>query len=286
MLTRAVCACLVFCLAAPAAPAAAQDVARVAASLTSITAGDDNDARREAIASQLRALGVEPALEKFGDGRTAGANLVATLPGPGMKTVVVGAHLDCVSVGRGAVDNAAACAALLELVAAFKASPLARATLQIVFFDREESGLLGSRAFFNAGRRPDAAMNLDVFGYGDTLFATASNPDGAAARALRVAGESVGLPVRLVPRASYPNSDHLTMINAGLETLGLALVDKADVDGILNIGVGGLKPGSDPRVLTIIHTPNDTMAAVRLEQMVRGIALVERLIRRLDAEGD
>jgi hypothetical protein len=76
------------------------------------------------------------------------------------------------------------------------------------------------------------------------------------------------------------------MMNAGIETLGLALVDAADVDGVLNIGVGGLTPGAGPRVLTIIHTPNDTMAAVRLEQMVRGIALVERLIRRLDAAGD
>ncbi len=286
MLTRAVFACLAWCLVAPAAPAAAQDVSRVAASLTSITGGDDNDARREAIASQLRVLGVEPALETFGDGRTAGANVVVTVPGPGMKTFVIGAHLDRVPVGRGAIDNAAACAALLELVAAFKASPLARATLQIVFFDREESGLLGSRAFFNAGRRPAAAVLLAVGGSGVPHLATASPPHRVAARVLRVAAESVGLPVRLVPRASYPDSDHLTMMNAGIETLGLALVDAADVDGVLNIGVGGLTPGAGPRVLTIIHTPNDTMAAVRLEQMVRGIALVERLIRRLDAAGD
>ena len=270
---------LLVCLAT-AAPA--QDTARIGKSLEAITAAADNTARREAIVAQLRTSGIDPLVEPFGEGRGAGANVVVTLPGSGTKTVVVGAHLDRVSVGRGAVDNGAACAALIELIAAFKASPLAQATLQIVFFDREEAGLLGSRAFLAGGRRVDYAINLDIFAYGNEIFATASHPDGLLLRSLRAASETAGMPLRTVPRASYPNSDHVTMMAAGLETLGIALVDTADIDGVLAIGGGKLTLGRGPRILTIIHSRNDTLAEVRPEQMARAIALVEQLIRTLD----
>ena len=277
-------ACVLFCLTTPA-HAWAQDAAtRVTASVTDIAAADTNAARREAIVAQLRAAGVEPVLESFGEGTRAGTNIVVTLPERGTKTLVVGAHYDRVNAGRGAVDNGAACAALIELVARFKVSPLNRVTLQVAFFDREEVGLQGSRAFFAvAGRRVDHALNLDIFAYGDTIFATASHLEGVLLKSLRSAAMTTGLPVRDVPIRSYPASDHVSMMAAEIETIGLALVDAADVDGVLAIGPAGLKPGTGPRILTIIHTPKDTMAEVRPEQMTRGIALVEQLIRQVDS---
>ena len=287
------CACLLFCLAAQSAVPSfdslllaqgQQDAtARITASLNAIVSGDNNAARRDAIVAQLKAAGVDPVVEPFGEGRAAGTNVVVTLPVIGTKTIVIGAHLDRVSVGRGAVDNGGSCAVLIELVAAFKASPLARSTLRVVFFDREENGLVGSRMHFSApGHRADYALNLDVFAYGDTIFATGSRPDGVLLRSLRAAGEATGLPVRDVPPDRYPGSDHQTMINAQIETVGLALVDKADVDGILAMAPSKMTAGQAPKVLRIIHTPNDTMAEVRVDQMTRGLALVEQLIRRLD----
>lgn len=294
-LTRPSLACLLCCLTAQSAVLAsfdslplAQDkqdaTARITASLNAIVAGDNNAARREAIVAQLKAAGVDPLVEPFGEGRAAGANVVVTLPGRGTKTIVIGAHLDRVGVGRGAVDNGGSCAVLIELVAAFTASPLARSTVRVVFFDREENGLVGSRMHFSApGHRADYALNLDVFAYGDTIFATGSRPDGVLLRSLRSVGEATGLPVRDVPPGRYPGSDHQTMINAQIETLGLALVDKADVDGIVAMDGSKMTGGQGPRVLRIIHSPNDTMAEVRVDQMVRGIALVEQLIRRIDA---
>ena len=107
----------------------------------------------------------------------AGVNLVVTLPGRESRVILVGAHYDRVEVGQGAVDNAASCAVLIELIAAFKASPLGRYTLQFVFFDQEERGLLGSRAYFaTKTNRPAYAVNLDVFAYGEALFATTRRP--------------------------------------------------------------------------------------------------------------
>jgi len=46
--------------------------------------------------------------------------------------------------------------------------------------------------------------------------------------------------------------------------------------------VSKMRAGQGPRVLRIIHTPNDTMAEVRVDQMARGIAFVEQLIRKVD----
>lgn len=252
------------------------------ASLEAITAGDDGTARRDAIVTQLKAVGVEPAIEPFGEGRTAGANIVVTL-GSGGKTILLGAHYDRVRDGRGAVDNGAACAALIEIVAAVKALPLERFTLQVVFFDREENGLLGSKAFFAAGHRVDYAINLDIFAYGDSIFAARSHPDGQLLWSLQVVGREIGLPVRDVPHSSYPGSDHQTMMSAGVETLGIALVDAEDIDGVIAIATGRLKAGQGPpRVLQIIHRPDDTLDKVRPEQMTRGIGLVENLIRRVE----
>lgn len=272
-------ACLMLCVATAAAPASAHDAARLTASLEAITAGNDGAARRGAIVAQLEAVGVEPRLEPFGGGRTAGTNIIVSL-GSGAKTLLLGAHYDRVNAGRGAVDNGAACAALIEIVAAVKGLPLQQLTLQVVFFDREENGLQGSRAFFAAGHRVDYAMNVDIFAYGDSIFATRSHEDGLLVRWLHLAGKEVGLPVRDVPRERYPTSDHQTMINAKIETLGIALVDRADIDGILSMS--GQKPSQPPRILTIIHTPNDTLAEVRPEQMTRGITLLEQLIRIVD----
>jgi hypothetical protein len=275
--------CLLVSLPAQTIPASAQDtVTRLAASLTAITSGQDGTARRDAILAALHANGVEPAIETFGEGRGAGANIVVTLPGSDPRTIVIGAHYDRVNVGQGAVDNGAGCAALIELVAAFKALPLERSTLQVVFFDREEAGLLGSRAFFSGGRRVDYALNVDIFAYGDSIFATASNPSGVLLKSLKTAGENVGLPVRDVPRSRFPASDHVTMMNAKIETLGIAMLDAADIDGILSTGAGRLTPGKGPRLLTIIHTPNDTLAEVRPAQMMRGLAVIEQLIRIVD----
>ena len=270
------------CVAVQIAPA--QDIARIGRSLEAITSAADNNARREAIVGQLRALKVEPVVEPFGEGRGAGANVIVTLPATGTGTIVVGAHLDRVNVGRGAVDNGAGCVALIELVAAFKAAPLERSTVQIVFFDREEAGLLGSRAFLATGRRADYAINIDIFAYGNELFATSSHPEGALLRSLRAASDAAGIPLRSVPRASYPNSDHVAMMNAGIETLGIGLVDTADIDGVLAIGGGRLTLGKGPRILRIIHSPNDTLAEVRPGQMAPAITVIERLIRNVDRE--
>src|SRR5262249_23167120 len=136
-----------------------------------------------------------------------------------VQTLLLGAHYDRVAQGQGAVDNAASCAVVIELLTAFKAKPLENYSVRAVFFDLEEGGLVGSQAYIakiRAGGLPALAVNLDIFAYGDTFFANPSAPGGRLATALQQAAEQSSVQVRFVTeRNQYPASDHRPMMAAG-----------------------------------------------------------------------
>jgi Zn-dependent M28 family amino/carboxypeptidase len=244
-----------------------------------IAAGDTTADRRAAITERLKAAGVDFHVENFVSGTRTGNNIVATLPGkPGTRTLLLGAHYDRVAKGHGAVDNAASCAVLLALMDALKSKPLA-STVTVVFFDLEELGLLGSRSYFqtHAGSSlPALAMNFDIFGYGETFFVTPSKADGPLLASLQQAASELGFPVRSIPMAQYPSSDHRSMALAGIETLGVTLIDGADIDSVI-------LPGPvRARILSMIHTDADTMDQIREQDMAKALPVLERTIRLLD----
>jgi Zn-dependent M28 family amino/carboxypeptidase len=73
---------------------------------------------------------------------------------------------------------------LLNLMERLKTRPAAL-TARVVFFDLEEVGLLGSKAYFARTAnepRPAYAANLDIFAYGDAFFITASDAGGPRLR--------------------------------------------------------------------------------------------------------
>jgi aminopeptidase S len=98
----------------------------------------------------LKTSGITLAIQEFNQGTQKGDNVVATIPSKGASSsaVLLGAHLDRVNVGQGAVDNGASCAILVELAKRLKAQPLETTTVTIAFFDLEEAGLPGSAAYF------------------------------------------------------------------------------------------------------------------------------------------
>ena len=120
-------------------------------------------------------------------------------------------------------------------------------------------------------------VNLDIFGYGNAFFATASQPEGRLARSLNSAAEAGGISVRFADLARYPLSDHHNMFAAGIETLGIALIDGAEVDAIM---AGG--QGPPLRVLTIIHTPKDAIDVLNVAEVEKGTQAIERLLRLVD----
>jgi Zn-dependent M28 family amino/carboxypeptidase len=97
-----------------------------------------------------------------------GVNIVATHLGtqPAAETVILAAHYDTVAQSPGADDNATGVATLLEAARLFAPLETER-TLQLVFFDQEETGLLGSTAFADtvAPSPVSVAIVLDMVGY-------------------------------------------------------------------------------------------------------------------------
>ena len=77
-------------------------------------------------------------------------NVIAELPGNNQKDeiVMMGAHLDSVSAGLGATDNAAGCAVILETARILKSLNLKLGrTVRLALWGGEEEGLLGSKAY-------------------------------------------------------------------------------------------------------------------------------------------
>jgi len=99
---------------------------------------------RSYITTELKQLGWTPKLEKFTDG----VNILAERQGTNKAagTILVAAHYDTVYISPGADDNASGVAVVLEIARLLSSRPTPR-TLQLAFFDREEAGLIGSRAF-------------------------------------------------------------------------------------------------------------------------------------------
>ncbi len=120
---------------------------------------------RTYITTELRKLGWKPKLEKFSEG----VNIFAERPGTNKaaKAILVGAHYDTVALSPGADDNASGVAVVLEVTRLLGSRPTSR-TLQLAFFDKEEAGLLGSRAFVSKTARLQnlgGAIVMDMVGY-------------------------------------------------------------------------------------------------------------------------
>ena len=120
---------------------------------------------RTYITTELRKLGWKPKLEKFSDGVNVFAERLGTDKAGG--AILVAAHYDTVAFSPGADDNATGVAVTLE-VARLLGSLATPRTLQLAFFDQEEAGLVGSKAFVAKAKRLQnlhGVIVMDMVGY-------------------------------------------------------------------------------------------------------------------------
>lgn len=195
--------------AAPAASAAAipeLDSARLLGDLFRLahdsmagraTMTPENAKARAFLVAELRRYGVQPVLgsyeHPFVSARrnrpdsVRGINVLGMVRGRETpeRAIVVSAHFDHVgtrngSIYNGADDNASGTATLLQLAAHFQRTP-PRHTLIFAFFDAEEMGLLGARAFVAQPPLPladiIANVNMDMVSRSDSvLWAVGATP--------------------------------------------------------------------------------------------------------------
>ena len=129
---------------------------------------------RASIEAHFREAGFTVARQPFSCNGTRGTNLL-TAPRPDrpeLPLVIVAAHYDSTPDSPGADDNASAVAALMELADALGPrldgpGPW-HARIQLVAYDQEEAGLLGSAAHAAVIKEPVRGMiSLEMLGYAD-----------------------------------------------------------------------------------------------------------------------
>lgn len=182
------------------------------------------------VVDTMRAAGWDVAVKELSTfGGRKLRNVVATRPGTApegqRKLVVAGAHLDSVRGAPGANDNASGSATLLSMARAFEGVPTAN-DLKFVWFDGEEAGLLGSRAYVKANAedsaRTIAMINMDMVG----------SPRGVAggydlgphtSAAVRDAVKAVQLRTGL--RGTFRDEPHSRSDHASFDNVGIPAID-------------------------------------------------------------
>ncbi|WP_372014118.1 M28 family metallopeptidase [Pseudoxanthomonas sp. 10H] len=272
-------------LAAPAAAEAPHEAVanRWLAQVAGISAGEDSAARAAAITARLDAMGVPWQEQAFEQEGRQGRNLVADLGGPAdAPLLLIGAHYDRVDVGHGATDNASGVATVLELARALQARPLRSHRVKLGFWDLEEHGLLGSRAWVAAAgqEQPALYVNFDVFGWGDTLWMMTPQDGTPLVAALQAASKGEGLGFQ--PGDRYPPTDHLAFLKVGWPAVSFSLVGADEIPAILQV-FAGQTPDPAPRVMQVIHSPQDDDSQLDAGNVPKALHVLEAGLRSLDA---
>ncbi|WGM38443.1 M28 family peptidase [Caulobacter sp. NIBR1757] len=217
-----------------------------------------------------------------------GRNVVVTL-GKGQRDLLLTAHYDAEVLKDGTlagavVDNAASVVAIIQAAKTLGAGKL-KHRLRVIFFDQEELGLLGAKAYVAGpdGGRVAAVINFDVNGYGDTPF-FADPKDPALAKAVRQA--CLAAAEDCLAFGAYPPSDHLAFRKAGAPETSFSILPAREAHQLWLFANAGktsqMEAGFLPKVLGLIHTPNDNMDAVDPATVERAGRLAVELVRAAD----
>ncbi|MFT7463216.1 MAG: hypothetical protein ACI9EF_001560 [Pseudohongiellaceae bacterium] len=201
---------------------------------------------RQWIVSQLEQLGMSPEVQRFawaGAPDADLANIELVLPGskPDGPLVVACAHYDTVPGSGGADDNGSGVAVLLE-VARRSAQRAMPGEVRLLWFDAEELGLAGSRAWLeqldaHERERLVGAINLETVGFVNRRPSSQWMPPGS--EFLLDPGD-VGDFVLVI--ANQDSADFSTIVDMGLHAESGAAMRVEMFDRLP--GVGWLMPDS------------------------------------------
>jgi len=285
---RRLAAVLAGVIALVAGPASAGTIEDVATFIQPDQAG-----RLKALEALLKREGLSYEIQTFDGGAKGkpakGYNVVVTI-GSGDKDILLTAHYDAVflkdgKMVEGVVDNAASVVGIIQAAKDLKGQKL-KHRLRVIFFDQEELGLIGAKAYAagpDAGRVA-AVINFDVNAFGNTPFFSEPK-DPALSAAVRKAcaatkTDCVSFPV-------YPPSDYLAFRAKGIPETSFSIMGQKDVHQLwlfMNAGKdSGLAEGFVPGVLAQIHTDKDTLSAVDPKTVELAGRLAVQLVTAVDA---
>jgi hypothetical protein len=222
---------------------------------------------RTYLSATLTRLGLEP---KRHDYSATGENIYAILPAgkPNAETVVLGAHYDSVTGAPGANDDGSGVAAVLGVALELsRVQPRSR-DIMIVFFDEEERGLLGSKAF--AQKLKDENVNVHSVHTIDQL-AWDSNGNRAV---------EIELPYERAMELYQAASDRLTPPIALLATSETG----SDHQAFRRLGfkaVGVTEEYRHHDTTPFYHKPGDTFETVNFDYLASSTRLVVEVMKAL-----
>ena len=258
---------------------------------------DSNPARLEALQKMLRERGIPYELQPFESqasphGRTKGTNLIVTL-GKGPREITLGAHYDALELPGGGmvdgmIDNGAAAIILVRVAEGLKGRDLHH-RVRVVFFDMEETGMVGSRAYVSAHKPEiDAAIILDIAGLGRDALIYGSGKAAGTDRVIKSFLMSCAQQLlTCIGSENYPASDDRSFQNANIPVISFAMGPRLILYQfwlMLNGGKNsGLEKGFMPPFFTIIHSPEDNISKIDPVALDLEYTLVLDTVLRLDA---
>jgi len=183
-----------------------------------------------------------------------GQNIVSHIPATSSSDqyIVIGAHYDSVSNSPGANDNASGVAVALSIGQALMRLEDRKVHFLIVFFDHEEDGSAGSKAYVRKLLRDKITVhsmhNIDMIGWdGDNdRVIEIDLPTDTMEDIYRTAAQARNVEIT---RVSYNSADHLSFRNMGIDAVCISE----------EYGSGDSTPH--------YHKPTDTIDAVDFEYL-------------------
>lgn len=163
-------------------------------------AGTDSERRAEQyVKNQFERIGLKASVQDFSyitrNKTYNSSNVIGFKQGKSNKQIIVGAHYDSVSVGRGVDDNASGVGVLLEVAEVLKNIETPYSIL-FMAFGAEETGLQGSKYYASQMNQDEIAktvgmINMDSLAVGDNMYVYGSEGNKGFIRdlALDIAGK-------------------------------------------------------------------------------------------------
>ncbi|MEZ4402869.1 MAG: M28 family peptidase [Kofleriaceae bacterium] len=179
-------------------------------------------AARDYLAGELERLGLNVERRSYGTGVNLVVHLASTTGADSAPPIIVGGHYDGVAASPAAADNATG-TAVAVVAAAYLAGRPRAVPIDVVLFDQEEAGLIGSGAYVAAmGTTPIHSMhNFDMISFdgdGDRVVELWS-PAPALEALYRAEATGRGLAIAPV---TFALSDHQSFVERGLPAVGVA----------------------------------------------------------------
>ncbi|MDP3027387.1 MAG: M28 family peptidase [Nanoarchaeota archaeon] len=201
--------------------------------------GKSDKDRRDIICRYLDTLGIRYEKQAY----SSGMNIIAEFE----KSLEVGvaSHFDVVSGSPGANDNASAVAVTLEILRRYSQTPLKNIGIRGFFFDEEECGLKGSRAYVknNSLENLLGVYNMELVGNGDKIafWSDANLADGLLLKTIKKQAKYLNIKTKQFPYIrkilGLQNSgDHLSFNEAGIsESFCITAITQKDIDTVKRI---------------------------------------------------